>query len=432
MQPHSTPTWIDSFGYNFYRHYGLNDPHEEGAIHGQWRLACEDDCHSDDIYDFDCADNCHVLTPFEIYSGAFYWSMVSITSVGYGDISPQNGPEMLLTTVYLLIASFFWAWIIGSMSALVATSDPGAIAHQQTMDALNIFMVDKGLPENLRRRLRTFMGNSKELSKNAQHQILIEKLSPALKAEVQGRSSEWIKNLKMFEGKELSRDFVVGVCSMMSGTVYEANEAVAWDDKLFCVSRGVASRKGKIRTAGTCWGEDFILSCDDLKDKFVANALTFVEIVVLRRSDFFMLLKDFNSEANMVRRAVVRLATKRGILAAASELRSKMVMSSTGSKKKPSLTDIFQMELLNQHHALIKPGDRVRLMVQHQGERIELLEKQIAGNSEKLDRLIHFFDDQTEQRPRRPSVETLQPIDPAASSSSSYHRAASFSTFYGL
>ena len=77
------------------------------------------------------------LTEKEIYPAAIYWSVVTITSVGYGDITAQNPDEMCIATIFLLMSACLWAYIIGNATAIVSTGDPDAIAHHQTMDALN-------------------------------------------------------------------------------------------------------------------------------------------------------------------------------------------------------------------------------------------------------------------------------------------------------
>jgi len=243
--------------------------------------------------------------------------------------------------------------------------------------------------------LRMYVSKSKALAKNARHQLLVDKLSPALKAEVLDRSGSWIKNLGMFTGEELSRDFVVGMCMLLSGKVYEPGETVAWDDQLFVVGRGVASRRGKIKTQGTFWGQDFILECIDLKDRYVGHALTFVEILILRRTAFYTLLEEFPKEERMVRHAVVRMATSRGILAAAKKIRDEEDFQRTGKCAAKSWTDLLQEEMINQHHNLTKPSERVKEMAQLQGKQIANIEKTIETISEKLDRLISMDDEKT-------------------------------------
>ena len=71
------------------------------------------------------------LGPWEIWTASFYWSIVTITSVGYGDITPQNIPEMQWCTFFLLIGSCTWAYIIGSACGIVSNLDVDTIEHQQ-------------------------------------------------------------------------------------------------------------------------------------------------------------------------------------------------------------------------------------------------------------------------------------------------------------
>lgn len=65
------------------------------------------------------------------YFAAVYWSVTTITSVGYGDITPQNPGEMLICTFWLLLGSTIWAYVIGNATAIVSTGDPDMIAHHQ-------------------------------------------------------------------------------------------------------------------------------------------------------------------------------------------------------------------------------------------------------------------------------------------------------------
>lgn len=54
-------------------------------------------------------------TPFSKYAAALYWAITTITSVGYGDITPQNAEEMFICTLFLLVGSILWAYIIGAL-----------------------------------------------------------------------------------------------------------------------------------------------------------------------------------------------------------------------------------------------------------------------------------------------------------------------------
>merc|ERR1711998_286572 len=95
-----------------------------------------------------------LLTPYDMYVAALYWSVTTITSVGYGDITPVNADEMLLCTFYIMLGSSVWAYIIGNVCGIMATLDIEAIEHHQTMDAMNVFMDDHSFPPELCNRLR--------------------------------------------------------------------------------------------------------------------------------------------------------------------------------------------------------------------------------------------------------------------------------------
>ena len=218
------------------------------------------------------------------------------------------------------------------------------------------FMADKAFPDEMRRRLRTFFHNSKELAKNEGYQALVERMSPKLQAEVSERNAAWLKQLEYFKVKgqprDVNREFLVAVSHELHGTVYEPREPIKWENRLYCVGKGVASRAGHIRTAGCFWGEDFILDSFELKDKQPAHALTFVEVLVLKREDFFRVLDRYPGEKRLVRKATVRMAIRRGVMHTAKQL-----MESRNSKRGLSWFGLVDRQLTADAAALEQVDD---------------------------------------------------------------------------
>ena len=62
------------------------------------------------------ADN---LTIWDGYVTSIYWSIVTLSGVGYGDFHPVNTDEMIFDIFYMLFNFGLGAYIIGNMTNLV-------------------------------------------------------------------------------------------------------------------------------------------------------------------------------------------------------------------------------------------------------------------------------------------------------------------------
>mmetsp|Transcript_23006 Transcript_23006/g.51880 ORF Transcript_23006/g.51880 Transcript_23006/m.51880 type:complete len:641 (+) Transcript_23006:272-2194(+) len=256
-----------------------------------------------------------VLPGYMIYYAAIYWSVTTITSVGYGDITPKNFNEMAFAAFFELFLAVVWAYIIGNAVTIISTGDPVAIEHHQTMDALNKYIAEKQLPEQLRQRLRRYLRARKALNNNKEHQELLTRLSPKLMEDTCESTSSWLKRVSIFAHKDVSLSFLVNVSFLLEEGLYEPKELIPWKDSLNGITRGVASVHRRICPIGYFWGEDFILECPDLKDKRPANAFTYVCVVSIERGTFMNLLGQYPIETKIVRRCAVKLAFKRAVLA---------------------------------------------------------------------------------------------------------------------
>ena len=113
--------------------------------------------HCEALLDDDALDTCaDAWHHFDVYSASLYWAIVTITSVGYGDICPTNVGEMRLGVLALLAGGIFWAYIIGNVCGIVSTLDVDSITHRQRMDQLNYMMEDMKLPAAQRVTLRGY------------------------------------------------------------------------------------------------------------------------------------------------------------------------------------------------------------------------------------------------------------------------------------
>ncbi|MFN9903842.1 MAG: ion channel [bacterium] len=62
-------------------------------------------------------------TDFELYSAAIYFSVTTMATVGYGDISGTNTTEKYVCILMMVFGVMFFSVISGSISAMLDSMD---------------------------------------------------------------------------------------------------------------------------------------------------------------------------------------------------------------------------------------------------------------------------------------------------------------------
>ena len=56
----------------------------------------------------------------EQYVNSLYWAITTMTSIGYGDITPKSSLERLITVFLMCVASGAYALLINNVSSIVS------------------------------------------------------------------------------------------------------------------------------------------------------------------------------------------------------------------------------------------------------------------------------------------------------------------------
>mmetsp|Transcript_132671 Transcript_132671/g.296733 ORF Transcript_132671/g.296733 Transcript_132671/m.296733 type:complete len:553 (+) Transcript_132671:3-1661(+) len=164
--------------------------------------------------------------PFSLYIAALYWSLMTITSVGYGDIVPQTNIEYCAVTAMMLMGCCTWAHIIGSLCAVISNLDAEKMAHEQRMDAVLVMARDRFLPRDLRLRLRRFFQHSRRLHRMAMHTQVTSLMSPQLQGEV--ALSVTLKYLReIYFLKNTEGAFIVSLAKALQLHFFPPSERIA-------------------------------------------------------------------------------------------------------------------------------------------------------------------------------------------------------------
>ena len=258
-------------------------------------------------------------SPFETYVAALYWATMTLTGIGYGDISPQNTPEQVVAVVLMLVTASAWASVIGTIAGVYSTLNPTLVQHRNTMDTLNYFMRERQLPKDLRIMLREYFQNARHMLEGNNDEDLLAKMSPLLKGTVAiAANSIWLAQIWFLNGlglTRLERDFVASLAMQLQLAAFIVDERMPIG-QLYVLRRGMVVKLYRFLGKGRVWGEDALLPHANfaIVDHSQAVALTFCECMVLRRHDFVRVGTAFPDEMAKIRKRMRQIVLQRYLI----------------------------------------------------------------------------------------------------------------------
>jgi voltage-gated potassium channel Kch len=93
------------------------------------------------IFDSGCND----LNEFELYITSYYFTVTTIMTVGYGDITAQSLGEKLLAILLMLIGVVAFSFATGSISSIIANADTAEDKLRAKMEILKELNVEYGI-----------------------------------------------------------------------------------------------------------------------------------------------------------------------------------------------------------------------------------------------------------------------------------------------
>jgi hypothetical protein len=204
-------------------------------------------------------------------------------------------------------------------------------AFRNTMDELNVMMQDRQLPHDMRKRLRSFFLSNKEAQRHERQAAILQAMSPGLQGELSVQMNRmWLAKvsfLREFLSKaERGQDrhvsgFIADVSRSLHKEVHAQSDVFGQMQMLYILNRGLCTTSkngGRVNRAGDVWGMDFVLCDVTLMDPCDCFALTYCEMMMLKRDAFMAIVEErtlYCAEIKVkVRQYTVRLAAQRGIL----------------------------------------------------------------------------------------------------------------------
>ena len=264
-------------------------------------------------------------SPLEMYVASLYWATMTLTGIGYGDISPQNTPEQAVAVVLMLVTASAWAYVIGTVAGVYSTLNPNLVQYRNTMDTLNYFMRERQLPKDMRIMLREYFQNARHMLEANDDEDLFAKMSPLLKGTVAiASNSIWLGQIWFLNGlgsTRLERDFVAALAMELQLSAFIVHERMPIG-QLYVLKRGMVVKLYRFLGKGRVWGEDALLPQRDfaIVDHSQAVALTFCECMLLRRHDFVRVGNAFPDEIAKIRKRMRTIVLQRYLILSLSQV----------------------------------------------------------------------------------------------------------------
>ncbi|KAI3715701.1 hypothetical protein L6452_22687 [Arctium lappa] len=200
-----------------------------------------------------------------LYISAIYWSITTMTTVGYGDLHAENAAEMVFIIFYMLFNLGLTAYIIGNMTNLVVEGTRRTMEFRNSIEAASSFVGRNRLPTRLKEQILAYMC-LRFKAESLNQQQLIEQLPKTIcKSIRQHLFMPTVEKVYLFKG--VSRDILLLLVADMKAEYIPPREDViiqneAPDDVYIIVS-----------------GEVEIIDCDPMEKEQVLG--------VLRSGDMF-------------------------------------------------------------------------------------------------------------------------------------------------
>ncbi|XP_073225458.1 potassium channel KAT3 isoform X5 [Cicer arietinum] len=140
------------------------------------------------------------------YTYSMYWSIVTLSTVGYGDLHAENTTEKVFNIFYMLFNIGLTAYIIGNMTNLVVHSSVGTFAMRDAFNKILQYASKNRLPEGLKEQMLAHTQLKFKTAELQQEEVL-QDLPKAIRAGIaQHLFHNVVEKTYLFKG--LSDDFI--------------------------------------------------------------------------------------------------------------------------------------------------------------------------------------------------------------------------------
>ncbi len=175
------------------------------------------------------------------YIKALYWTITTLTTIGYGDITPQTDTQRLFAMVVMIIGAGMYGYIIGNIANLLANIDYAKTVFTEKMERINTFLKYRKIPESLQENIYQYYSYVWKNKKGFDESDIMNELPSSLRMKISlYLNADVFDKIPIFAGASDSMiaDFVV----RLKPVIFTPNDYIIKKgergDCLYFISRG--------------------------------------------------------------------------------------------------------------------------------------------------------------------------------------------------
>jgi voltage-gated potassium channel len=243
------------------------------------------------------------------YLGALYWTITTLTTVGYGDVTPTTSSQTVYAMTVMLLGVGLYGFVIGNMATLLTRMDMAKAQYLGTLERLTGFLRYRRIPPELQRHIYDYYKYLWENRMGYDEASVLSTLPPTLRQELSlVLKSDLIEKVPFLHGA--SRELVRDLCRELLPVVFTPGDVVMragdYGRHVYFISSGVMEvldESGElIRTLGEgdLFGEIALLY--DQPRSATVRSLGYSDLYMLDRDAFKRTLVRYPDFAEHVAR----------------------------------------------------------------------------------------------------------------------------------
>ncbi len=153
-------------------------------------------------------------SPWYRYLEAFYWTITTLTTIGYGDVTPGGPLQIIYVIAIELLGAGMYGLVIGNIANLIANIDVAKTQYREKLDKVNAFLKYRNIPSALQRKINDYYEYLWESRRGYDESSVLEDLPDPLKVSVSlYLNKEIIEKVPVFEkaSDDLIRDVIMNL-----------------------------------------------------------------------------------------------------------------------------------------------------------------------------------------------------------------------------